>query len=72
MPRVDSNKFARVNLIPNLKIFSLNELKLAERLIMTRLQGVDRFYPWPALTESFAQDLRAIWNEQKIRSSDKK
>jgi hypothetical protein len=65
------NRFSRGVFHERLKTVSLKELRIMERLIEARMQDVERFYPWPALTESLAQDLKAIWNEQKFRSTNK-
>lgn len=48
------------------------QLNVCERIICDKMDDCDRFYPWPALKESYAQDLKAIWNEQKRRKASKK
>jgi hypothetical protein len=47
--------------------FSSAQLKRLEITINNRLANIQRFTPWPALEQSLAGDLEAIWNEQKRR-----
>ena len=42
-----------------------------ETIITTRMGNIHKFCPWPALEESFAQDIAAIWREQKARALNK-
>lgn len=63
--------FTREELHRKLSSMSPKNLRVAEKLVSNRMEDIDRFYPWPALKESYAQDLKAIWNEQKRRTSPK-
>lgn len=62
----------RVKFSAQLPRMSLKQLDKAESLVSKYIEEVDRFYPWPALKESFSQDLTAIWQEQKRRRMDGK
>ena len=62
----------RVKFSVQLSKLSLKQLDKAESLVSKYIEDVDRFYPWPALKESFSQDLTAIWQEQKRRRAERK
>lgn len=57
------------------KVFQENLTKITDKglqdmetILDTRMGNIHKFCPWPALEESFAQDLEMIWREQKVRS----
>lgn len=52
----------------NIKKLTDKGLKDYETILTTRMGNINKFCPWPALEESFAQDLEKIWQEQKVRA----
>lgn len=62
----------RDKLLGELTKSSPRRLAAIENILMTKIEEIDRFYPWPALKESFSQDLEAVWAEQKRRGAQKK
>ncbi len=42
-----------------------------EQVISTRMGNINKFCPWPALEQSFAEDLEFIWREQEFRKRAK-
>lgn len=62
----------RDELRKRLPTMSEKNLEACERIICAKMDDCDRFYPWPALKESYSQDLQAIWDEQKRRRAERK
>ena len=53
----------------HLKKTSKLGLKMLETRVTDRIAGIKRFSPWPALEQSLAADLEAIWQEQAAREA---
>ena len=67
-----SNRVLRAELMKALPTMSVKQLCSAEVDIQNRMLDCDRFYPWPALKESFAQDIAAIWTQHALRPTTNK
>lgn len=63
--------YTRANLQKHISKLSDRALVEYETIITTRMGNIHKFCPWPALEESLARDIAAIWREQKLRSLNK-
>lgn len=63
--------YSRANLQVNVSKLSDKVLREYEVSITTRMGNIHKFCPWPALEESLAQDIAAVWREQKLRALNK-
>lgn len=52
----------------NISSLSDRSLKRIEATLIDRMGNIAKFCNWPALEESFSQDLELVWREQKIRT----
>lgn len=62
---------SRSVLLNNISKMTDKGLQDYETILSTRMGNIHKFCPWPALEESFAQDIAAIWREQKTRALNK-
>ena len=67
----NSPAISQAALLKNIKKMSDKGLQDYETILTTRMGNIHKFCPWPALEESFAQDIAAIWREQKARTLSK-
>lgn len=55
-----------------LKNISDSRLLSLETIVTNRLADTERFIHWPALEQSYAQDLKAIHDEMRFREQNDK
>jgi hypothetical protein len=63
----DSISWPQAKLRERLKSISNSRLLSLETIVTNRLADTERFIRWPALQQSYAQDLKAIHDEMRFR-----